>query len=55
MRAVAFGMGDRLEELMSENGNCCLVFTPKLNEWNGQLTVEMEVNDLRAGLDPQLA
>ena len=55
MRAVAFGMGDRLEELMSENGNCCLVFTPKLNEWNGQRTVEMEVNDLRAGLDPQLA
>ena len=46
---------DRLDELMSEKGNCCLVFTPKLNEWNGQRNVEMEVNDLRAGHDPQLA
>ena len=49
VRAVAFGMGDRLDELMSAGGACCLVFTPKLNEWNGSRAVEMEVSDLRAG------
>src|SRR5207244_432434 len=35
LRAVAFGMGDRVEELMSAGGQCCVVFTPRLNEWNG--------------------
>ena len=54
MRAVAFGMGDRLDELMSDGGRCCLVFTPKINEWNGNRTVEMEVIDARAGHDPGL-
>jgi single-stranded-DNA-specific exonuclease len=49
VRAVAFGMGDRLDELMSKGGECCLVFTPKLNEWNGNRAVEMEVADLRPG------
>lgn len=49
MRAVAFGMGDRLDELMAKGGECCLVFTPKLNEWQGNRAVEMEVSDLRAG------
>jgi len=54
IRGVAWGMGDRLDELMSEGGDCCLMFTPKVNEWNGQRTVEVEVADLRAGADPRL-
>lgn len=54
MRAVAFGHGERLEELMVEGGRCCLVFTPKVNEWNGTRAVELEVIDLRAGDDPKL-
>ena len=47
VRAVAFGFGDRLEELMSGNGDCCLAFTPKVNEWNGRTSVEIEVIDFR--------
>jgi len=49
MRAIAFGMGDRVEELMSAGGECCLVFTPRLNEWQGYRSVEIEVRDFRAG------
>ena len=54
MRAVAFGMGDRLEELTSEQGRCCLAFTPKINEWNGYRSVELEVVDFRPGPIPPL-
>src|SRR5262245_38717271 len=32
MRAVAWGMADRLDELMSASGRCCVAFTPRLNE-----------------------
>ena len=47
VRAVAWGMGDRLDELMSDGGHCCLAFTPKVNEWNGHRTVEIEVQDFQ--------
>ena len=49
MRAVAFGMADRVEELMSESGRCCLAFTPFVNEWNGMRSVELMVDDFQAG------
>lgn len=49
IRAVAFGMGDRFDELMSAGGACSLVFSPRLNEWQGQRSVEIEVTDFRAG------
>jgi single-stranded-DNA-specific exonuclease len=49
IRAVAWSMGDRLDELMSGNGKCCVAFTPKINEWQGQRTIEMEVSDFQAG------
>jgi single-stranded-DNA-specific exonuclease len=49
LRAIAFGMGDRAEELMSAAGKCCLAFTPKVNEWQGRRRVELEVKDLQAG------
>jgi single-stranded-DNA-specific exonuclease len=55
IRAVAFGFGERLDELMSANGECCLAFTPKLNEWQGHRSVEMEVADFRPGPDAGLA
>lgn len=54
LRAVGFGHGERAEELMADGGRCCLVFTPKINEWNGRRSVELEIIDLRAGHDPQL-
>lgn len=49
LRAVAFGMAERLDELMSMDGQCCLAFTPRLNEWNGFRRVELEVVDLQPG------
>ena len=55
LRAIAFGMGDQVEELMSAEGRCCLVFAPKINEWQGRRTVEMEVRDFQAGPQAVLA
>jgi single-stranded-DNA-specific exonuclease len=54
MRAIAFGMGDRLEELLSAGGRCCLVFTPRINEWNGYRSVELEVADFQPGAEARL-
>jgi single-stranded-DNA-specific exonuclease len=49
LKAIAFGMGERAEELMSAGGACCLVFTPKVNEWQGWRSIDLEVADLQAG------
>ena len=49
IKAIAWGMADRVEELMSQEGQCCLAFTPKPNEWNGRTTIDMEVADFQAG------
>lgn len=55
VRAIAFGMADRAEELMSHTGQCCLAFTPKINEWQGWRSVELEVRDFQAGSEARLA
>jgi single-stranded-DNA-specific exonuclease len=55
LRAIAFGMADRAEELMSAEGKCSLAFTPKINEWQGRRTVELEIRDFQAGSRAQLA
>ena len=55
LRAVAFGMGDRAEELMSDSGRCCLAFTPMLNEWMGNRSVELQVVDFQPGPEARLA
>ncbi len=55
LRAIAFGMGDCVEELMSAGGQCCLVFAPKINEWQGRRSVELEVRDFQPGPQAQLA
>jgi single-stranded-DNA-specific exonuclease len=54
MRAIAFGMGERLEELMSAGGRCCLAFTPQVNEWQGYRSIELEVVDFQPGPDARL-
>jgi len=46
IRAVAWGLGERLEELTTATA-CCVAFTPRLNEWNGQRNVEIEVLDFQ--------
>jgi single-stranded-DNA-specific exonuclease len=48
LRAIAFGMADRAEELMSAGGACCLVFTPRLNEWQGFRRVDLDIVDFQA-------
>ena len=52
--AIAFRMGKRKEELMSNGGAISLAFTPKLNEWNGFTTVSLEVVDFQPLQNPDL-
>src|SRR5262249_10250956 len=56
MRVIAWGLGDRLEELLTvPERRCCLAFTPRINEWNGARTVEMEAVDFQPGPVARLA
>ena len=52
--AVGFNFADRTEELMSAGGECCMVFTPSFNEWQGWRTVQLEMVDFQAGPRAQL-
>ncbi len=54
VKAIAFGMGERMDELLSAGGSCSLAFVPRINEWQGRRSVEMEVVDLQAGADPRI-
>jgi single-stranded-DNA-specific exonuclease len=49
VKAIAFGFAERETEMMSCGGACSLVFTPALNEWQGRVTVDLEVIDLHPG------
>ena len=55
LRAVAFGMAEHLDDLLSQGGQCCLAFTPKINEWNGARRVELEVIDYQPGTTAKLS
>ncbi len=54
LRAIAFNMGDRLDELISQDGWCSLAFTPCINEWQGYRSVQLEVRDFQAGMQARL-
>ena len=54
LKAIAFGMADRVGELLSAEGACCLAFTPKINEWMGRVSVDLEVADFQAGATARL-
>ncbi|MHB1425122.1 MAG: single-stranded-DNA-specific exonuclease RecJ [Gemmataceae bacterium] len=54
LKAIAWGMADRAGELMSAGGACCLAFTPKINEWQGWRSVDLEVADFQAGAEARL-
>jgi single-stranded-DNA-specific exonuclease len=54
LRAVAFGMADRIDELISDRGRCCLAFTPALNDWQGRRSVELHVVDFQPGAQARL-
>jgi single-stranded-DNA-specific exonuclease len=47
-------MADRVKELMADGGRCCLVFTPRINEWQGRRSVELELRDLQPGPQARL-
>jgi single-stranded-DNA-specific exonuclease len=48
-KAIAFGMADRRDELMSAGGQCCIAFIPRFNEFQGWKTIELEIRDFQAG------
>lgn len=54
IRCVAWNMAERLDELMSAGGDCCVAFTPKINEWNGNKSLELQVIDLKPGKTVEL-
>lgn len=54
IRCVAWNMADRLDELLSTDGDCCLAFTPKINEWKGSRKIELQVTDLKPGKTVEL-
>jgi single-stranded-DNA-specific exonuclease len=49
LRRVAWGMADRLDELLSGGRKVCVAAKPKINDWNGYRAVELEVADFQAG------
>ncbi|HEX4613552.1 MAG TPA: single-stranded-DNA-specific exonuclease RecJ [Urbifossiella sp.] len=53
-RAVAWNMADRMDDLLAAGGDCCLAFTPKVNEFRGNRKIELQVVDLKPGKSVQL-
>lgn len=47
LRAVAFGRADDLEPLLAQPGRYALAFTPRINDYHGFPSVELEVKDLQ--------
>ncbi len=43
MRAVAFNQGEGVDRLLAVREGLDLAFTPKINEWKGSVSVELEV------------
>ncbi len=54
LRAIAWNLGDRLEELHAASDAVFLAFCPRLNAWNGNTSVEVEVVDFQVGDTVQL-
>jgi len=54
MRVVAWGMGSRLDELMSADRRVCLAFTPTVNEWQGNRSIELVASDFQPGPEAKL-
>ncbi len=43
------------DEIMAAGGACSVVFTPRLNEWQGRRSVDLEVVDFQPGPVARLA
>jgi single-stranded-DNA-specific exonuclease len=55
LKAIGWNMAERAGELMSAGGECCLAFTPRRNEWQGRVSVDLEVSDFQPGAQARLA
>jgi single-stranded-DNA-specific exonuclease len=55
LKAIAWNMSDRIDELMAAGGRCCLAFAPRWNEWQGVKRVDLEVADFQPGPQARLA
>jgi single-stranded-DNA-specific exonuclease len=49
LKAIGWNMAERMAELLSGGGACCLAFTPKINEWQGRKSIDLEVTDFQPG------
>jgi single-stranded-DNA-specific exonuclease len=47
--AIGFNLAERAADLMSADGQCCLVFSPSFNEWQGWRSLQLEVVDFEPG------
>ena len=52
--AIAFGLGERFDELLSAEGWCTIAFTPSFNDWQGMRTVQLEIRDFQPGKEARL-
>lgn len=46
LRAIAFGMGDLADEIDAHDRRCNLAFVPKISNWQGRESVELEIRDV---------
>jgi single-stranded-DNA-specific exonuclease len=54
MRAIAFGHGDWLEDLLAVEGTIDIAYRPVINEYRGRRNVEMHLVDWRLSQQPAL-
>jgi single-stranded-DNA-specific exonuclease len=47
-------MSERLDDLMSAGGQCSLVFTPEINDYQGYRSVRLVVTDFQPGTQARL-
>lgn len=51
LRAVGFGMGQRVPELMQLSGECDVAYSIELNDWQGRQSIELHLKDIRPAGD----
>jgi len=54
VRAVAFRMADRLEELKSGGGALSIAFRPEINEFMGRREVQVHIEDFQPRANPEV-
>lgn len=49
LRAVGFGMGEWAEKLLASGESIAIAFTPRMNRYGGQKSVELHLADIKLG------